>query len=176
MLTDSGTLYVRASEKKEGQIVAEFVPQVEQVVQMINRMLPLTPEERKKQGVSGESGTVESEIQRLLTIPGIRDVYELSPDDKRFIFLNEEDRNHGVFEAIRRKHTVCILHTDTFRVPDAPIVYSAEGKVIFPPVPFHEIRRGNAVSGSPSGAIHAHLLKHFPAAEDSDATVLIGFD
>lgn len=175
-LTDSGTLYIRASEKKEGQIIAEFVPQVEQVVRMINQMLALTPEERKKQGLSGEVGTIETELKRVLSLPGIRSACELSSEDKRFIFLNEEERNHGVFEAIRRKHALCILHTDEFRLPDAPIVYSAGGKVIFPPVPFHEIKRENVVSGSPGVAVHSYLLKRFPDAGSTDATVLIGFD
>lgn len=45
-LTNSGTLYVRASEKPEGQIIADFVPNVEKIVQMINHLITLSPEKR----------------------------------------------------------------------------------------------------------------------------------
>ena len=77
------------------------------------------------------------------------------------IFMKEEDRNHGVFEALRRKFTFSVLHGDGFRLPDAPIVHAAGGRVIFPPVPFHEIERENAISGSPSTLVHKELLNYF---------------
>lgn len=33
------------------------------------------------------------------------------------------------------------------------------GEFIFPPVPFHEIERENAISGSPSTLVHKELLR-----------------
>lgn len=47
-LTKSGTLFIRASEKKEGQIIAEFVPDVERICRLINKLLVLGEHERKE--------------------------------------------------------------------------------------------------------------------------------
>ena len=54
-LTNSGTLYFRASEKQEGQIIAEFVPKVEEIVALINRLLILSPQKRREYAETRQS-------------------------------------------------------------------------------------------------------------------------
>ena len=120
--------------------------------------------------------SVEDEIEMLKKITGITDVFTLNTEDKRYIFDHEEDRNHGVYETIRRKYTICIAHNANFRDPDEPIVFRRGTKVIFPAVSFHEVERPGTVSGSPGKEVHEYLFRKLRNPDPMDATVLIGFD
>jgi hypothetical protein len=46
----------------------------------------------------------------------------LSSEDKKFIFENEEDRNHGVYDTIKRKILFAVVHDSSFRDADSNIV------------------------------------------------------
>jgi hypothetical protein len=49
----------------------------------------------------------------------------LSDREKRYIFEHEQEKNHGVHEAIRRQVVFAVTHDSTFREPDEAIVLQA---------------------------------------------------
>jgi hypothetical protein len=65
----------------------------------------------------------------------------LDASDRKNIFSLEEERNHGVFESLRKKVLFAAIHDSSLRHPDEAIVLKAGEKVIFPTVKFHEILR-----------------------------------
>ena len=119
---------------------------------------------------------IEKERNILLQIPGIKEVVLLDGKDRRYIFENEEDRNHGVYECLRRQVLFAATHDHTLRNPDESIVMKAWEKVIFPVVEFHEIKRKKVSSSSPSLRIHTYLVWKFQNFDTDDATLLIWFD
>ena len=93
--------------------------------------------------------------------------------DRRFIFEQEEERNHGVHECLRRQVLFAVTHDSTFREPDEAIVLKAGEKVIFPVIEFHEIKRKKVSSSSPGLAVHDYLTPKFKKLGEYDATLLI---
>lgn len=85
----------------------------------------------------------------LLAIQGIKEVVLLDGKDRRFIFEHEEEKNHGVYECLRRQVLFAATHDSTLRDPDEAIVMKSGEKVIFPVVEFHEIKRKKVSSSSP---------------------------
>ena len=67
----------------------------------------------------------QKEKQVLLDIKGIKEVIEITDTDRRYIFEHEEDRNHGVYECLRRQVVFAATHDSTFREPDEAIVMKA---------------------------------------------------
>ena len=119
---------------------------------------------------------IEKEKKNLLSIKGIKEVIVLDNIDKKYIFETEEDRNHGVYECLKKNVLFCITHDSNFRQPDNPIVLKLRKKIIFPTVNFHEIQRASVISSSPWIEVHNYLIKKFKNVSTYDATVLIGFD
>jgi len=119
---------------------------------------------------------IETERNVLLSIQGIKEVVLLEGKDRRYIFEHEEERNHGVFECLRRQVLFAVTHDSTFRKPDEPIVMKAGEKVIFPVIEFHEIKRKKVSSSSPWLRVHNYLVPKFQDFDEYDATLLIWFD
>jgi len=101
----------------------------------------------KPQETPREAARKEKKV--LLEVQGIKEVIELSDSDRRYIFENEEERNHGVFECLRRQVLFAATHDSTLRDPDEAIVMKTGEKIVFPVVDFHEIKRKKVSSSSP---------------------------
>lgn len=178
------TFFARSSAWAEWDFLATNIPKIEYIYKIINyiHMLPVKEREEltslKKE--KNETETIEKIIEKekkvLLNIKWIKEVVLLDNNDRKFIFENEEDKNHWVFETIRRKVVFCFTHDSFFRDADAPIVLKLWNKVIFPAVSFHEINRSSTVSSSPWIKVHEHLSKKFNNLAENDATVLVWFD
>lgn len=97
----------------------------------------------------------------------------LDGKDRKYIFEHEEDRNHGVHEALRKQVLFAATHDSTLRDPDEAIVLQSGEKVIFPSVKFHEIQRPSVISSSPGLTVHEYLVPKFQDFDDYDATLLI---
>lgn len=187
-ITGAGTLFARSSAGAEGDFRATHLPEVEKIFSLVSFLCRLSATERAsiesltaaqtsaaKPGRTREQAVIEN-LAILRAIPGITGAQEITDEERRSLFEKEEDRNHGVYETLRRSVVLCFTHDSTFRDADAPIVLQLGGKTIFPPVSFHEIRERNVVSSSPSQKLHHLLIKKFPQAHGMDATVLVGFD
>jgi hypothetical protein len=184
---DYGVLFVRSSAGADGNFVVSDIPRIEEVYALVNRLYGMTPEERRslrdgstvpalRTRQESETETIKRVRRELVTIPGIKEAEVLSDEDRRFIFENEEDRNHGVYECVRRKIVFAATHDARLRAADAPIVLRLGSKTVFPPVSFHELREKNVVSSSPGVRVHEYLVKKFQQVDEYDATLLIGFD
>ena len=119
---------------------------------------------------------IAEEAENLLAIQGVKEVTVLNDADRVYLFENEEDRNHAVYETLKRQALLCLTHDASFRAPDAAIVHQRGEKVIFPAVSFNEVRGSRVVSASPSLKTHQYLIGKFKNPDAYDATVLVGFD
>jgi len=186
-----GTFFARSSAGATGDLEARGIPKIEKVYKIVNALHNFTEEERRKitsldqidspqWDTQVEEETLEQATQKergvLLSIQGIKEVVILSDADRRAIFEKEEDRNHGVYESLRKQVIFAATHDSTFRDPDEAIVMQAGEKVIFPTVKFHEIKRPSVISSSPWIAVHEYLVPKFQDLGEFDATLLIGFD
>jgi len=194
-----GTFFARSSAWAVGDLEARAIPHIEKVYKIINALHNYSDEERKKitnlddinqtlsQSVGQKSEDTEIKIETLqqatkkekdilLNIQWIKEVVQLSDTDRRYIFQHEEDRNHGVYECLRRQIVFAATHDSTFRDPDEAIVMKAWEKVVFPVIEFHEIKRKKVSSSSPSLQVHEYLESKFENMWDYDATLLIWFD
>ena len=193
-----GTFFARSSAGAVGDLEAQYIPHIEKVYRIINLLHSMEDWERKKLqsleditqsfslvkrenlGKNWKSETLEEAIKKeknvLLNIQGLKEVVLLDGKDRRYIFEHEEERNHGVFECLRREVVFAATHDSTFRDPDEAMVMQAAEKVIFPVVDFHEIKRKKVSSSSPWLAVHNYLVPKFQDFDDYDATLLIWFD
>jgi len=196
-----GTFFARSSAWAVGDLEAKAIPNIEKVYKIINALHNFSDKERKQiknledimQPLSfskGENSSVDlkdkksetlleaaqKEKQVLLGIQWIKQVIELNDTDRRYIFEHEEDRNHGVYECLRRQVVFAATHDSTFREPDEAIVMKAGEKVVFPVIDFHEIKRKKVSSSSPGIKVHEYLTEKFKNLWDYDATLLIWFD
>lgn len=116
-------------------------------------------------------------IKTLNAVRGILDVKVLSKEDKQKIFELEKEENVGIFECLKRKSAVIIVHDSEFRDPVGDLVVVKEGKVVFPVLEFPELGYMNSVSSSPSQEVHDFLVKRYSLKRDKEcATIVIGFD
>jgi len=181
-----GTFFARSSwSEDDSGFTVDFIPEIEKVFSLISQLYALPQDKREKINSLAELDTkelltkdeiIKSELEHLLSLKWIIDWYTLNDNDKRFIFENEEDRNHWVYETIKREVVFCITHDELFRDPDAPIVFKYWNKVIFPAIWFHEINRKNVVSSSPWITVHEYLVGKLKLFRKDDATLLVGFD
>lgn len=186
-----GTIFARSSAGAVGDLEAQNIPYVEKVYKIINYLHTLDENQRKNitnpsqivwEGEPHEEKketleeAAQKEKQILLSIQGIKEVVELTDADRRYIFENEEERNHGVYESLRKQVLFAATHDSTFREPDEAIVMKAGKKVIFPTVKFHEIQRPSVISSSPGIQVHKYLISKFKDTGEYDATLLIWFD
>lgn len=186
------TFFARSSAGAEWDFMVKSIPNIEYIYKIVNyiHMLPIKDREKllsindlensKKVVNNNKTESIEEIIEKekniLLSIKWIKEVILLDDNDRKFIFENEEDRNHWVFETIRKKVTFCFTHDDSFRDADNLIVLKLWSKVIFPAVSFHEIKRPSTVSSSPWIEVHNYLSKRFNNLAEDDATVFVGFD
>lgn len=199
---DYGTLFARSSAGAVWDLEAKNIPNIERVYKIVNYLYNLSEQERKtltnldaiihlksvdvsspwveelKWGEKKETlkEAIEKEKNILLKIQWLKEVVVLSDSDRRYIFEHEEDRNHGVYECLRRQVVFAATHDSTFREPDEAIVMQAWEKVVFPVIEFHEIKRKKVSSSSPWLLIHEYLTAKFENCGDYDATLLIWFD
>ncbi|NDK09457.1 PH domain-containing protein [Candidatus Gracilibacteria bacterium] len=193
-----GTIFARSSAGAVGDLEAKQIPNIEKVYKILNALHSMDDSERKNissldqillplssQKVNNLTEftveetleeVIEKEKNILLNIQGIREVVLLDGVDRKQIFSLEEDRNHGVYEALRKKVLFAATHDVSLRDPDEAIVLQAGEKVIFPSVKFHEIKRDSVISSSPGLAVHEYLVPKFKDFDAYDATLLIGFD
>ncbi len=191
---DCGTFFARSSAWSSWDFEAYFIPEIEKIYKIVNNIYLLSEEKREVLNnidsiddikldvvkIPKKKETLEEiivkEKQVLLSIQWIKEVVLLTDKDKVFIFENEEDRNHGVYESLRKKVLFALTHDSTFRNPDEAIVYKKWEKVIFPTVKFHEIKRSWVVSSSPWMKVHEYLKPKFSNLDEYYATILVGFD
>lgn len=161
------------------------MPNIEEVFDVVSRLYSM-PQDRREmvdsisdidKGIKwNKTEIIDSEIQNLLSIKWIVEAYELNAEDKKYIFEHEEDRNHWVYECLKREITLCVTHDSDFRDPDSVIVFRYWNKIIFPAVWFHEVKQKNTVSSSPWIEVHNYLVKKLKNYWVDDATLLIWFD
>ncbi len=119
---------------------------------------------------------IKNIIENLKKVKGLDNIILLNKKDLEFIKNNEEPRNLGVFECLKRKYVVVLTHDSSFREPEDKIVKIKDKKLIFPAVKFSEVKAKDVVSSSPSKKIHKYLVKKFKLRLKDDATLLIGFE
>jgi len=119
---------------------------------------------------------IKKETDILLKIKWLKEVIVIDNNDRAFIFDNEEDRNHWIYEVLRKKVIFAVTHDFDFREPDEAIVLKKWKKVVFPTVKFHEIKRSWVISASPWIKVHNYLKDKFENLGADDATILIWFD
>jgi len=179
------TFFARSSAWVEWDFMITRVPNIAKVYKIVNKIHMLPSEQRNKLSslwnnseIKKESkqDIIKAEYEKIMSIKWIKEVVLLSDNDRKYLFENEEDRNHWVFETIRKEIVFCFIHDSSFRNADAPIVLKLWTKVIFPAVSFHEITRSSTVSSSPWIETHKYLSKKFEKISENDATVLVGFD
>lgn len=189
---DYGTFFARSSAGATGDFEASSIPKVQKVHNYVNNIYLLSEENRElldtledldnspklKKPASKESieEIVEKEKQNLMNIQWIKEVIRLTDADRVFIFENEEDRNHWVYETLRKKILFAVTHDSTLREPDEQIVLQKWKKTIFPTVKFHEIDRPWVISSSPGLVVNDYLKDKFKDMDEYDATLVIGFD
>lgn len=117
---------------------------------------------------------IEKIIGDLKRVKGLSNFRILSEKEKGEILKLEESRNVGVMEALKRSYTIALSHDSTFREPAGEIVIKKGKKIIFPPVPFPEVKAKDVASGSPGWRVHELLSKEMELKKD-DATLLVGF-
>ena len=118
---------------------------------------------------------IQLALQTLKSVKGIKAVGVLNQDDLDYIWKNEEEKNIGVFETLKRKIVLVCTHDEKLRPPADEIVLNRGERHVFPAVPFPELKEKNVVSCSPGKNIHEYLSKKI-AVEPNDGTLLIGFD
>ena len=116
-------------------------------------------------------------FRQLQTVKGLKPLTYLEDKHKKFVESHEQKNNLGVFDALKRQHTLLLVHDSSFRDPAGPIVQKYISGVIFPSVPFPEVEAKNVISSSPSREVHEKLLKQLHlSVTPQEATLLIGFD
>lgn len=176
-------LFVRSSAWSDGNFIVDDIPNIEEVYKKVSHLYALwndrkiIEKENKSEKKLSKEEIIKNAKNTLLNIQWIKEVEILDNNDKKFIFETEEDKNHGVYECIKRQITFVATHDSSFRNADAPIVLKLGNKVIFPPVSFHEIKEKNTVSSSPWIEVHNYLVKNkLENIWEFDATLLIWFD
>ncbi len=190
-----GTFFARSSAGAwNWDFEASYIPNIAEVYKIVNNFYIMTPEQRNQvneekqwqeeklqQKKTENKGLTKKEILEkqkkiLLDVRWIKELVELDDSDRRYIFEHEEDRNHWVYETIKKQVVFCVTHDSNLRDPDSAIVLKLWNKVVFPAVNFHELNLPSTVSSSPWLEVHNYLAKKFSAIEEYDATILIGFD
>ncbi|MEK6848225.1 MAG: hypothetical protein AABX65_01185 [Nanoarchaeota archaeon] len=116
-------------------------------------------------------------VADLEKVEGLKVLGVISKKYKGILSSLEEGNNLGMIECLNKEHTLLLAHNSNFRQPVSEIVKRTGETLIFPPVPFPEVRAENVVSSSPSLAVHNWLLNEFNLAlTPTEATLLVGFN
>jgi hypothetical protein len=113
-------------------------------------------------------------IQRLKLIrtKGLHKPSFLSEREKNKVRSINEPSNIGIEQVLNKKNVILVFHDSSFREPPTPITKKVGNEIIFPPVPFLEIK--NSISASPSEKLHKYLTKKIKIKKDW-ASLLIGY-
>jgi len=113
----------------------------------------------------------------LNKIQGLTVLKVLDDGFKERIMNVEEANNHGVFESLKRRHTLLLSHDSSFRDPTDAIVKTEGNNITFPGISFPEITADNVVSSSPGFKMHQELIDSLKLSlKPEEATLLVGFD
>lgn len=116
-------------------------------------------------------------LEDLKRVKGLDNLFLISDSEKERLLKIESSNNKGVDACLKREFTLMVTHDSSFRGPTEKIVTKDDGKIIFPPVSFPEVKARNVVSSSPSSKVHKFLVRRFNLKlKDEEATLLIGFD
>ncbi len=185
-----GTFFARTGNEEHGGqgILAKWIPYPELVREYINYIYSLPEDKRmiatnyeeffaSKKGIKGYSPEerLRTVTHNLQVLRGIKEVAMLTEDDKDTVWNMEEERNIGVFETIMRRYVIVVTHDSSWRPAASDIVIKRGQRVVFPPVPFPEVKEKDAVSSSPGLDVHQFLSSKV-RIEPNDATILIGFN
>ena len=119
---------------------------------------------------------MEEHISYLKTVRGIVDARPIEGTQRNVLSNLENENNVGVLECLRRTHILVIVHDATFRDPHGSLAVVKEGQLLFPGLPFPEVKGKNVISASPSKDAHDFLRREFGWEDNTHATILIGFD
>ena len=119
---------------------------------------------------------MEEHILTLKKVKGVVDVKSIEGTQKNVLANLESENNIGVLECFQRKNVLVIVHDETFREPLGELSVKKDGKVVFPGLPFPEIKGKNVISASPCKDGHDFLRREFGWENSTHATILIGFD
>ncbi len=112
------------------------------------------------------------QILKLRFIKGLHSPTPLKNKEINKIRKLNEPNNIGVEEVLNKKNIILVFHDSKFRKPQKKIVKKIDKEVIFPAIPFPEIK--NSISSSPSKRLHNYLIKNRKTKKDW-ASLLIGY-
>lgn len=116
-------------------------------------------------------------LKEVLSMEGISEGFVLEDEDRDNIGELEDEENTGVFECLKKKNVIVVLHDSKFRPPEGDLVKTVDQKVVFPAVPFSGTSGEEAIASSPSRRVHNFLMELFHMHGHTDsATIIIGFD
>ena len=116
-------------------------------------------------------------IDELKSTSGSTKILLLTNLDKLEFKVLEDSNNWGVKLALERRYVFVVVHDSNFRQPMGSMVLQDNNQLIFPPLPFPEIKAWNVISSSPSAVLHKHIINRFDLdLTNEDATLIIGFD
>lgn len=169
-------------------ITATHIPHPDRVKGFVNyiislpedkRMFAMTYEEfmhgKVRSKTPGEQDKEKHVAQILHSLKGIKEVRILHAEEKDHLWQHEELRNIGVFETLMRRHTIVFTHDSTWRPAVGDLVLKRGERIIFPGLPFPEVKEPSTISASPGKDMHDYLSTKVKV-ESNDATVLVGFN
>ena len=116
-------------------------------------------------------------INQLEAMKGLVQVKLVEERLKKKIERLEVKNNIGVFDCLKKERLAVLVHDSEFRDPPTSLVIKKKEELIFPSLPFKELKKVNAISPSPSKEVHQLLIRELKLKKHPEhATILIGFD
>ena len=115
-------------------------------------------------------------LGKLQLIRGLGKPMLLTTTMRKRVRELDAPENTGVIAVLRRQHVFVVTHDASFRKPQEPITKQTTRGIVFPAIPFPEIK--GAISASPGNTVHRYLItllrKRAIRVKKDDATLLIG--
>ena len=96
----------------------------------------------------------------------------LSEKQKNKLRILNEANNIGISEVLNKKNVILVFHDSSFRDPPKKITKKIGKEIVFPSIPFKEIK--NSISASPSKKLHNYSTKNIKIKKNW-ASLLVGF-
>ncbi len=112
------------------------------------------------------------QILKLRFTKGLHKPRFLSEKQKNKARILNEVTNLGIDEVLNKKNVILVFHDSSFREPPKKIVKKIGKEIVFPSVPFQEIK--NSISASPSKKLHEYLSKEIRIKKEW-ASILVGY-
>ncbi len=168
-------------------LMAEYIPYPERIKGFINYVISLPPEKRmlamtyeefthgkESHKMPSQQDKIKRIVQGLASLKGVKEVRVLTEAEKDHIWEHEELRNVGVFDTLMRRYTFVFTHDHTWRPAAGDLVFKRKGeRIIFPGLPFPEVKEPSTTSASPGMLIHSYLATKIKM-DTTDATVFVG--